>query len=162
MFSLVWFHEILTRISYLRPNPFLYIWTVLFQTIQFSISTVSMSKTVLFQTIQFSIEKQLYFKHFSSVKVRSLNVKTVLFQAIQFSIKTLFSSIWPIDRTLLGVTTPGQSGSGSDDNEYSPKLQHYWNCTMRLFSHISRTLVGCGLTLLQRSSRCILQPQTTG
>ena len=31
--------------------------TILFQTIQFSISTVSMSKKVLFQTIQFSIQK---------------------------------------------------------------------------------------------------------
>ena len=27
------------------------------------------------------------------------------------------SSIWPIDRTLLGATTPRQSGSKSDDNE---------------------------------------------
>ena len=28
-----------------------------------------------------------------------------------------FSSIWPIDRTLSGATTPGQSGPGSDGNE---------------------------------------------
>ena len=41
----------------------------------------------------------------------------VLFQAIQFSISTQFSSIWLIDRTLSGATTPGQSGPGSDDNE---------------------------------------------
>ncbi len=34
------------------PNPFLYIQTVPFQTIQFIISTVSKSKTVLFQTIR--------------------------------------------------------------------------------------------------------------
>ena len=27
------------------------------------------------------------------------------------------SSIWPIDRTLLGATTPGQSGPGSNVNE---------------------------------------------
>ena len=27
------------------------------------------------------------------------------------------SSIWPIDQTLSGATTPGQSGPGSDDNE---------------------------------------------
>ena len=27
------------------------------------------------------------------------------------------SSIWPIDRTLYGATSPGQSGSGSDGNE---------------------------------------------
>ena len=28
-----------------------------------------------------------------------------------------FSSIWPIDRTLSGATTPGQSGPGSNGNE---------------------------------------------
>ena len=43
--------------------------------------------------------------------------KTVLFKIIQFSISTHFSSIWPIDRTLSGATTPGQSGPGSDGNE---------------------------------------------
>ena len=62
-----------------------------FRTIQFSVSTVSMSKTVLFQTIQFSMEyavsmsKQFYFKQFSLAYVRNLNSKTVLFQVIQFS-----------------------------------------------------------------------------
>ena len=29
----------------------------------------------------------------------------------------LNSSIWPIDRTLSGITTPGQSGPRSDGNE---------------------------------------------
>ena len=43
--------------------------------------------------------------------------KTFLFQAIQFNISTQFSSIRPIDRILLGATTPGQSGPGSDGNE---------------------------------------------
>ena len=37
--------------------------------------------------------------------------KALLFQVIQFSISTQFSSIWPIDRTLSGATTPGYSGS---------------------------------------------------
>ena len=41
----------------------------------------------------------------------------ILFQAIPFSISTQFSSIWPIDRTVSGATTPGQSGTGSNDNE---------------------------------------------
>ena len=45
---------------------------------------------------------------------------------------------------------------------HSPKLQHCWNLTIRLFSVISRALVGGGLIPLQRSSRCILQPQPTG
>ena len=40
-----------------------------------------------------------------------------MFQAIQFSISTQFSSIWPLDRTQSGATTPGQSGRGSDSNE---------------------------------------------
>ena len=39
------------------------------------------------------------------------------FQAIQLSISTQFSSIRPIDRTLSGSSTPGQSGSGSDGNK---------------------------------------------
>ena len=43
--------------------------------------------------------------------------KTVLFQAIQFSISTQFSFIWPIDKTLSGATTSGQSGPGSYGNE---------------------------------------------
>ena len=45
-----------------------------------------------------------------------------------------------------------------------PKLQHYWNLTIRLISVISRTLVGRGggLTPLQRCSQCILQPLPTG
>ena len=42
---------------------------------------------------------------------------TVQFQTIQFSMSTQFSSIWPIDRGLLGATTPGQSGHWSDGNE---------------------------------------------
>ena len=88
---------------------------VLIQTIQFSLSTVSMSKTVLFQTIQFCISTQ-------------------------------FSSIWPIDMTQSAATTPDQSGLGSDGNKrgtlHFPKLRHYWNLTIRLYSVIYRTLVG--------------------
>ena len=43
--------------------------------------------------------------------------KTVPFQTIQFSMNILFSSIWPIDKTLSDATTPGQSGPGSNCNE---------------------------------------------
>ena len=71
-----------------------------------------MSKTVLFQTIQLSMQKQFNLKQFSLAYVHSLNIKTILFQTIQFSISMQFSSIWPIDRTLSGATTPGQSGLG--------------------------------------------------
>ena len=43
--------------------------------------------------------------------------KTVLFQTVQSRISIQFSSIWPIDGTLSGATTPGQSGTGSDGAE---------------------------------------------
>ena len=74
----------------------------LFQVIQFR-------QTVLLQTIQFSISIVFVYTQ--------LNVKTVLFWTIQLSINMKFSSIWPIDRALSGVTTPGQSEPGSDGNE---------------------------------------------
>ena len=75
------------------------------------------------------------------------------------------SSIQPIDRALSGATTLGRVDLGAMAMKgYSrfPKLQHCWNLTIRLFSVISRTLVRAGLTPLQRSSQCILQPQLTG
>ena len=39
------------------------------------------------------------------------------FQIIRFGVITQFSSIWPIDRTLSGATTPGQSEPWSNSNE---------------------------------------------
>ena len=76
----------------------------------------------------FYINNQFYFKQFCLAWVQTLIVKnvsissyldsqTVLFQAIQFSIRTQFCSIWPIDRTLSGATTTGQSTPGSDHIE---------------------------------------------
>ena len=100
--------------------------TVLFQTIQFSVSTVSMWKTVLFQEVQFSISTQF-------------NIKTVSFQIIQFSISMHFSSIWAIDWTLSGTTTPGQSWPGSDGNEEVLRIPQ-----SSMLSAISRTFVGVG------------------
>ena len=44
----------------------------LIQTIQFSLSTVSMSKAVLFETIQFSLQKHFYFKQFNLAEVLCL------------------------------------------------------------------------------------------
>ena len=43
--------------------------------------------------------------------------KIVLFQTIPFSISTLFSSIWPIERTLSGTTTLDLRRSRSNGNE---------------------------------------------
>ena len=64
-----------------------------------------MSSTVLFQIIQFSISTQ--FKH-------TVKFKNNQYETIQFSVITQFSYIWPIDGTLSGASTPGQSGTGSD------------------------------------------------
>ncbi len=58
----------------------------LYITIQFSVSTVSMSKTVQFQIIQFSISTQFKCKY-------SLIVKNILFQAIQFRQTILIQTI---------------------------------------------------------------------
>ena len=85
-----------------------------------------------------------------------ISYKSVLFQTIQFSISTPFSSIRPIHRNLSGTTALGQSGSGSNGNDGVLRISH-----VRLFSVITRPLIGEGLTPLQRSNRCILQPQPT-
>ena len=54
--------------------------------------------------------------------------------------------MWPMDRILSGATSPGHSGPGSDGNKratlHSPKLQHYWSFTIRLFSVISGHSLG--------------------
>ena len=63
---------------------------------------------------QFQCQKQFSFKQ---PQIHSPNVKTALFQEIQFSISSQFSSIWPIDRTLSGATTPGHNEPESDGND---------------------------------------------
>ena len=76
--------------------------------------------------------------------------KTVLFQAIQFCKSTQFNSIWPIDKTLSGATTPGQSEPGSDVNEgvlCIPQSSSITGTSLSdcLVSYI-RTLIGVGYT----------------
>ena len=67
------------------------------------------------------MSKESYFKQFSLAKVQ-------------------FSSMWPIDRTLSGLEWTWERWQWRG-TPHSPKLQHYWNLTIRLFSVISRTLV---------------------
>ena len=90
------------------------------------------------QTIQFSI---IFCLHHITLTFW-LNHKTVLFQAIQFGISTQFSSIWSIDRTLSGATTPELEWTWERwqwrGTPHSPKLLHYWNLTIRSSSVISR------------------------
>ena len=71
-----------------------------------------------------------------------------------------FSSIWPIDKTLSGATTPGQSGPGRNGNEgvlHIPQSSSMTetspsDCLVSYPGHL-----GGGLTPLQRWSQCILQ-----
>ena len=85
--------------------------------------------------------------------------KTVIFQTIQFNISTQFSSIWPIDKTLSGATTPGQSGYGSDDNEAILRIPQI---TIRLFSVVSKTLVGETLPLFRVAVSVFYSPSQRG
>ena len=91
--------------------------------------------------------------------------KTVLFQANQFSISTQFWSIWHIDETLSGATTPGQSGPWSDGNRGVLCISQSSSITGALssdslFSYYQNSR-WWSLTSLQRFGRCILQPQMT-
>ena len=88
---------------------------------------------------------------------------TFLFQVIQF----IISSIWPIDRTLSGATSPGQSGPGSDSNKgvlYIPQSSSITGTAPAdcLVSYRGRSSCGGGLTSLQRCNRYILQPKPIG
>ena len=111
------------------------------------------------------MSKQFYVKQFSLALVRSLYIETILFQVVHFSIITHFSSIWLIDRTQSGATTPGQSGAGSNGNERVLCIFQSSSITVTsqsdcLVSYPGHSL-GTGLTALQRCSRCILQSQLT-
>ena len=76
------------------------------------------------------------------------------------------SFIWPIDRTLSGATTPGQSGPGSNGNERVLHISQSSSITEAspsdcLMSYPGHLLVGC-LTPLQTWGQCISQPQLIG
>ena len=112
------------------------------------------------------MSKKFYFKQFSLAWVHNLNVKIIIFQVIQFSKSSQFNSIWPTDRTLSGATTLDQSEPGSNDNEGIFWISQISSITGTspsdcLVSYPEHSLGG-GLTPLQRSIQCILQPQLTG
>ena len=83
--------------------------------------------------------------------------KTVLFQVIS----TQFSSIWPIDRTVSAATTPGQSGPRNDGSEGVLHILQSFSITGASPSDCLVSYRWWGGTPLQRSSRCILEPQPT-
>ena len=77
------------------------------------------------------------------------------------------SSIWFIERTLSGTTTPAKVDLGAmamKEYSASPKTPALLEPHIRWFSVITRILVGgcMSLTPPQRSSWCILLSQTTG
>ena len=90
-------------------------------------------QTILYRTIQFSISQQssmvqvfLYITSYSikylSFDYTQLNYQTVLFLNIQFIINHLFAlnvinSIWPVNTTISGATSQSQSGPENDRNE---------------------------------------------
>ena len=95
-----------------------------------------------------------------------LNDLIVLFQAIQFSKSHLFllslnfkQFYWAQRYDLIRCYHPGPDRSRKRwqwrGNPHYPKLQHYWSLTIKLFSIISRTLVG-DLTPLKSCIRCTL------
>ena len=78
--------------------------------------------------------------------VHSLNVKNISISNNSYGLSTQFSSIWHIDRTLSSANTPGQSGHWEQWQWRStprfPKLQHFWNFTIRLFNVVSGNSLG--------------------
>ena len=113
------------------------------------------------------MSKQFYFEQFSLAWIRSLNTKKNKQKKNSKLSKPRFNSIWPTDRTLLGATTPGQSGPGSDGNEGLLRILQSSSITGTspsgcLVSYTGHSLRGGGLTLQQRSNWCILQPLPTG
>ena len=58
------------------------------------------------------------------------------------------SSIWPIDKTLIGATTPGYSGPGSDGNEEIILIHPSFSFTEAspsdcVVSYLGHSLVAC-------------------
>ena len=92
-----------------------------------------------------------------------MNIKTVLFEAIQFSISTQFSSIWSIDRSLSGATTPSPSGPWSDGNKGVLGIPVSSRVTETSpFSVISRTHVGEVLPLCRDAVGVFYSPSRLG
>ena len=117
-----------------------------------------MSETVLFQTIQGSISTVFY--------LHILNLKTVLFQTIQLSISTLFSAIWHINKDPVWCHHSGSEWNWVRwqwrDTPHSLKFNHYWILAIILFSVLSRTLVGEVLPLNREAVGVFYSPCRLG
>ena len=105
---IIWCYGISIIVGYLMANPF-------YTYKQFYFKQCSLVNKVKWFQVLLCIPKNLVKHH--SFFYSQLNIKTVLFQTIQFNISTQFCSLWSIDRTLSGDTTPGQTTLGSESNE---------------------------------------------
>ena len=86
------------------------------------------------------------------------------FVCTQFKCQTVVFD--PRDRTLSGATTSGQSRTGSDGSEGVIRIPENSSIaraspSVCLVSYPGHSIER-GLTLLQRCSRCILKPKSTG
>ena len=125
----VWFYCISTIAGCLMPNPvFTFISNIWF------------------------INTFCRYTHLVKWSNSSISNHSILHDICLHSVWMSNGSIWPIDRTLSGITTWGQSWPGSDGNEWVlqiPKSSSITGAlTIRLFNVISRALVGGALTLL--------------
>ena len=100
---------------------------------------------------------------FTHSSIFNNSIKHKSFVCIQF--KWSDNSIWPIGpyQVLPLWTRVDPRTMAIKGYSASPKLQHYWRLTIRLFSVISRTPIGGrgGLTPLQKCSLLILQSHLT-
>ena len=115
-------------------------------------------KTVLFRTIQLSLH--IFFC------LHTVKCKTVLIQPIHFSVIIQFSFIRTKDRTLSGVTTPGQSELGRDGNEGVWRILQSSCITWVspsdcLASYPGHSLGGGGLLLCRDAVGVFYNPQST-
>ena len=102
------------------------------------------------------MSKQFYFEQFSLAWICSLNAKNSKFSKLHFS------SILPIDKTLSGATTPGQSEPGSDGSEGVLRIPQSSSITGTSPSDCLVSYAGEVLPLCREAVGGILQLQPTG
>ena len=121
---------------------------------QFICQNISISNYSVYSNNSNSNNSVLYKCSFCSYTVKCQNSS---FLTVQFCISTQFSSIWLVDRTLSSATILGQSGPCRDGNKgvlRIPKSSIITGTSPSdcLVSYPGHSLVGGGLTSLQRSS----------
>ena len=75
------------------------------------------AKSYFYMYIKYMICKQILYIHTIKWSNSSISNNSIYHKSFVFTVEMTNSSISNRDRTLLGATTLGQSGLGSDDNE---------------------------------------------